>query len=407
MKSVLVFMPDVPYPLSYGGRIEYYNKLRVLKRLYEKVYLVFTYNSAEEVEIFQEEANKLCDDYICWPRNKSFSRAFHFKPYYAISCLPNSREKNRLELFVLKYITEISLIVCDQPHMYEVVKVVKDIIKINKMDIPVVYRKHNNEARFMFDQFISSKKISLRPYFFAAEAFRMWWYEQYIHKNSNCILCVSQKENQKMLNQGLVSYWIPIAYRVYNEAYLDLSTIEEKKVYKYLQEKCSNNKVIYFCSSFHGGFNVNLVHWFVESVLPIIRREIPNTIFLFGGGKAKEYFQYRREENILVFSDVKSIKPYIKIADMSLVLTKSRAGVKLKLIESLFYKKKVVSTVEGVMGSGLDEILPNTNDSQKFAQYCIDVLVNNVNYEEIWMTYQNIYSSKSIEEKYASVLNNL
>jgi hypothetical protein len=122
---------------------------------------------------------------------------------------------------------------------------------------------------------------------------------------------------------------------------------------------------------------------------------------IVGRNPSKEVIKLQHMfNNIFIFADVESLHPFYKIADLVVIPLFNNAGVKIKLIEALKYQKKVVSRPEGVYGSGLSEIIPSGDTPEEFAKKCVEVLDNNINYNEILDIFNKIYNNDLIIEKF-------
>ncbi|WP_165866127.1 glycosyltransferase [Lucifera butyrica] len=396
-------MPDIPYPPVNGGRLDYYYQLVLLHYLGAQVHVIYCYNNVQDINIGADELSKLCKDNYSFSRNKDIFHAVHPTiPYYALSNKPSSKEINRLHDFIINYCIDIDILIIEQPHVFEIAKLV---IKWLNKKTTIIYRMQNIEHLFFQDLFKTTAWTNPRKYLYLLEMFRMAKYERKVIERADKIVCVSQKETSyvKKINPQAKVSWLPVMYRPNEDRIITLSK-DEMIEFNLLKERLANKKIVLFTSSFVGGFNVQATRWFINEVFPLIQERLPNVIFMFGGFYADKYFSNIMNDSLYVFSKVKSVKPYIAIADLNVILTTSEAGAKLKLMEAIFYYKKTVSTPEGVYGSGLEDCVPNTNDPTIFAEYCIEILNGNMEFSAVWKKYDELYNTENIKNKVKQLL---
>lgn len=184
--------------------------------------------------------------------------------------------------------------------------------------------------------------------------------------------------------------WIPPFFDYHKEIILDE---KEMATLELLRLKFSDRRVLFFAGNFCGGFNVKSVEWFVKDIVPRLQRERP-VDFVVGSYKASEYFKNNLVDHLHVYSDFDSVKPFNVLADVVLILTSGKAGVKFKLMDAINFGKKIVSTEEGVYGSGFESLIPNTNYPEIFTRYIIDQLDSvGDRQDEIYHFFQNNFGA--------------
>lgn len=405
MKKILVITPEIPYPPMNGGRIDYYSKLLMLRQMGYQINLIFCYSDTLELCLGLPELQKLCSNILYFPRKKTIFRMIHpFIPYYVFSNQPNKNQVKEILNFLKLYCQDINVILFEQLQSYPIVKTIIKSKAIFQQRFKVIYRMHNIEEIF-FKNLYKSTKLSIRNLIYFFDTLRFKYYEKNVIKKVAYIAAISRTEISwaRDLNRKARIVWLPPIYKPLEKRDIQLST-EEEAIYENLKKRFIGKKVILLTGSFSGGFNVSATQWFIEKVLPFIHQQNEDIIFLFGGLHADKYFLDVETDKIVKFYNVPSVKPYIKLADINLIITNNSAGVKLKLIEALFYRKKVVSTTEGVYGSGLESLIPNTNEPQIFAQYCLKALNGEIDYSLIWNEFDNLYGYEKLKETFLELL---
>ncbi|MBN1120973.1 MAG: glycosyltransferase [Anaerolineae bacterium] len=123
--------------------------------------------------------------------------------------------------------------------------------------------------------------------------------------------------------------------------------------------------------------NVDAVLWFADSVLPLIRKAIPDAHFTVVGQKPHTRLdQLRGRSDITLTGWVDSVQPYVRAADVFVIPMRMGSGTRLKLLEAMAMRRAIVSTrlgAEGVAGEESDFMLL-ADDPQSFANAVIGLL---------------------------------
>lgn len=132
---------------------------------------------------------------------------------------------------------------------------------------------------------------------------------------------------------------------------------EDIKVEKYLFEK---RKDIMFVGGFTHTPNVDAVLWFVNSILPIVRKKVPDIQFIIIGSNPPEEVKNLADHSVIVkgFVSDEELKQYYRNCRLSVVPLRYGAGIKGKVVEAMSYGIPVVTTSVGAEGIvGAEEIL--------------------------------------------------
>src|SRR5206468_4230638 len=98
------------------------------------------------------------------------------------------------------------------------------------------------------------------------------------------------------------------------------------------------------------------VRYFVEQVLPLIRRELPSATFSAVGRRPSPALSALASEAVRVTGTVDDIRPYLDGAALVVVPLRSGSGTRIKIFEAMAMGKAVLSTTLGAEG------LPVTHD---------------------------------------------
>lgn len=90
--------------------------------------------------------------------------------------------------------------------------------------------------------------------------------------------------------------------------------------------------------------------WFIDEVLPRVRREIPGVHFYVAGNNSRETLHDIRDPDITITSKVRSVLPYLCNADVSIVPLAFESGTRFKILEAGICGIPIVSTTLGAEG---------------------------------------------------------
>lgn len=387
MKNILITINETPYPPCSGGKVDFFYKLKALKELGYNIYLVYSYSNEKDNQLFKKVSNQYVEKFVSYHRKKSFKSVFSFIPYFIISNAPNSDEKKQIDNMLIGI--DIDVILVDHLDSF----LIGEYVSRKYTQAKLIHRMHNDEAVFLYSVFKTFKVTSPKKWLFGLDSFKMKFYEDRCYQKYENISAISAIEaddlKAKYPNKNIK--WIPPFFDFNNTDEILLNESEEK-LYFQLKEKLSNKKILLLTASFNGGFNVESTKWFIENVFKTLLQKNQNLVFIIAGFDSDKHFC--NSEHILVIPKYESVKPLMKIADLSVIMATGKGGVKLKLMEALNYRKKIVSTVDGVYGSGFEKFIPNTDDKELFLNYCIDALNEKITYQDAYDYFQSKFNCK-------------
>ncbi|EDM26050.1 hypothetical protein LNTAR_04351 [Lentisphaera araneosa HTCC2155] len=117
--------------------------------------------------------------------------------------------------------------------------------------------------------------------------------------------------------------------------------------------------------------------WLCNEVFPLIKEQSPETKLFIVGRKAN-CIKLNDQSNIEIHSDVDDINIFYNMASYFIIPERQSGGLKIKSIEAAMNRKVIVSTPEGISGSGLINnkscLICEYGDKVKFSQTIINVL---------------------------------
>ncbi len=382
--KILVIAPFPIYPPKEGGSIYVYNYTKALKEKGHEINFITVKDpNNEDDSKFKEEFKNI----IYISKKNIVKSIFSFNPYRNERLKPNNKELIKIKNLInsVKY----DIIIFEGTFSSIFYKLLEPQIK----NIKKIFVAHNIDYVDLLNRGKDSKNIFLKLFYFL-DALKLKRVETNFIKKFNLIFSISPADinNLKQINSKAIIKWFPpIIY------------ISEKN-YKYKIKKNIKNykNKILFTGSLNSISNITAVQWFTNEVMPLLRKKQINCCFIIVGRNPDQNILelQNKYKDIFVFPNIESLAPFYNTTDLVVVPLFNNAGVKIKLIEALKYKKKVVSRPEGVYGSGLSEILPIADSPEEFAQKCIDALNNRIDFKPIWDKFNEIYDNKKIIDEF-------
>ena len=122
--------------------------------------------------------------------------------------------------------------------------------------------------------------------------------------------------------------------------------------------------------------NTDGICYFMDAILPRIRREVPDVKFLIVGNHPPEEIRRRASNGVMVTDAVPDVRPYYDRASVAIVPLRIGGGTRLKITEAMSMSKPVVSTSIGCEGIEVQhgETILIADDPEHFAQSVVSLL---------------------------------
>ncbi len=144
----------------------------------------------------------------------------------------------------------------------------------------------------------------------------------------------------------------------------------------------SERKDIFFVGGYQHPPNVDAARWFVDSIWPLVRQELPELEFHLIGSKAPEQVRALAGNGVRFHGFVKSLDPWLDGCRLAVAPVRYGAGIKGKVNISMSRGQPVVATpmaVEGMFAqSGRDVLVAETEED--FASAIVRLYRD----EELW-----------------------
>jgi len=113
----------------------------------------------------------------------------------------------------------------------------------------------------------------------------------------------------------------------------------------------AHNRELLFVGSLNYYPNVDGVTFFINDVLPRVRRRYPETIFrVVGRHPPASIARHHGRDGVCIEGEVKELEPYYRRAAACVVPLRAGGGTRLKVLEAMAYARPVVTTALGCEG---------------------------------------------------------
>lgn len=137
------------------------------------------------------------------------------------------------------------------------------------------------------------------------------------------------------------------------------------------------NSEIVFIGNMRSNANHDMVMYFVDEMLPEVRKVKPDVVFKVVGAEPRsELIQRSKKDGFIVTGRVEKIEDHLSSAAVSICPMTLGAGIQNKILESLAYGIPVVATsygAEGIIQEGCDFLVVE-NEPKKFAERVIETI---------------------------------
>ena len=329
-KHLHIVAHDVPWPVNFGGVVDLFYKIKTLHDLGISIHLhCFTKNRNE-----QNILERYCETVNYYPRKKRFS-FLHFNVPFIVQS-----RRSRLLIENLQkdnYPILLEGIHCTFP-------LFTGALKNRKVKI----RLHNIEHTY-YSELAKNEPNFFRKCYFKFESFLLKHYEK------------------KLASMG--DYWA-VSHsdvEVFNSKY-KLNNIQFLPVFIPRNKTSSFSGLGSYCL-YHGNLSVNeneqAVEWLLTNVFNEL--EIP---FVVAGMKPSNRLKkmvYTYKHTCLVENPTEhEMNDLIKKAQINILPSFNRTGVKLKLLHAIFNGRHCLVNQAGIMGSGVETLCEVAETAEDF-----------------------------------------
>ena len=308
---------DVPYPANYGGVIDVFYKLKVLKKAGVRVHLhCFKYGRENALVL-----EGLCEAVNYYPRKAGLASALSVKPY-----IVQSRRSEELMANLLND---------GYPILFEGLHTCRYLADPRIKHRKKIYRESNIEHHYYYHLFKAEKQI-FRKLYHLAESLKLWFYQKTL-KHADLMLAVSKSDTEYLkmhFPKNNVEY-LPSFHP--NEEFL---VLPGKGSYAFYHGKLSvteNYKAAEFL--------IEKVFAGLDKKLIIAGMDPPNHL--------KVLIEKHPNVELIESPDDEKMFGLIRNAHVNVLVTFQATGLKLKLLNTLYNGRFCLVNPEMVQGTGL------------------------------------------------------
>jgi glycosyltransferase involved in cell wall biosynthesis len=329
-KHLHIVSLDVPFPADYGGMIDVFYKIKALHQLGIKIHLhCFTKGRKPA-----EELNKYCVEVNYYERKEKLKAFSLLLPY-----IVGSRKSDKLLANLQKD---------NYPILLEGIHCTYHLQLDKLKDRQVIVRLHNVEFKY-YHNLAKNERSPFKRLYFLHESKLLKLYEKKL-ANSGLITAISKQDVElyQQLFDAKQIHFLP--------AFIPYTTVTSKKG---MGEYCL----------YQGNLSINeneeVVIWLLENVFNDLT--VP---FVIAGANPsnKLYLAVEKYKNVSLVPNPSDVKMQELIADAQVNVLPSfnRTGVKLKLLNALFNGRHCLSNKAGVVGSGVEHFCTIAETADEF-----------------------------------------
>jgi glycosyltransferase involved in cell wall biosynthesis len=384
---------DFLHPTTKGGQIRTLETLRRLHRRHQVHYVAFEDPASPEgLRRSSEYASRAYPVPLRVPSKTSLlfagqlARGLVSRTPVAVGRYRSDRMRRTID--ELRRKENFDVMVCD---------FLVPSVNIGDMEEFVLFQ-HNVETS-IWRRHAEHASDPLRRWYFGLQASRMFDYEGTMCRRAAHVIAVSEPDKEQMRKEFAVSRITAVPTGV------DLEYFARPPA-------PPPHADLVFVGSMDWLPNIDGVRFFVEDVLPRLRRRRPDcSLAVVGRLPVPEIAGLAsRDSRILVTGTVPDVRPYLWGSLVSIVPLRIGGGTRLKIYESMAARTPVVSTTVGAEGLDIEDgrniLLADTADS--FADRCLELLEDAEAQrrlsEAAWAMVSARFSWEHVADQFASVL---
>ncbi len=338
---ILWLKTELLHPVDKGGKIRTFQMLKELKREHHITYLTLDDGAASPRA--RELASEYADELITIEHRAAakFSAGFYVDlSRNLVSRLPYAIEKYRSDGMRQAIVGHVArkhcdVVVCD--FLTPAVNVPADL------KCASVLFEHNVEAQIWQRHYELQTNPLKRNYLYSQ------WRKTQAFERAAChqfekIVAVSVEDARKIERD----YAVENAFDVPTGVDTDFFRPSGK-------EKIEPHNLV-FTGSMDWLPNEDAMRFFVEQILPAVKRQIPDvTLTIVGRNPSAQLIEMsKRDASIVVTGRVEDVRPYIEKSAAYIVPIRIGGGTRLKIYEALAMEKPMISTTIGAEGLPLE-----------------------------------------------------
>jgi len=125
----------------------------------------------------------------------------------------------------------------------------------------------------------------------------------------------------------------------------------DEEYYAGSQADSPHNNTLIFCGILDYPPNYNGISWFVTTIYPMLKKDVPNIrLLIVGKNPVQKIKELAKDPSITVTGTVPDIRPFYEMSNIAIVPLREGEGTRLKVVEGMAMKKPVIATTVGAEG---------------------------------------------------------
>jgi len=354
--KVLFLSPYPPYPPNFGGSTRIFNLMRQTARNHEVISLSYPSTAPEPNDMAGLEAVARRIEYVDRPAiDKRIGQA---------RSLLSSRSFQKMSHYSPAMQNKIESIAADEG----VDVIVAEFSQMGYFDFPdgvtLVIDEHNIESDLIHRSYKSAPPSFRKLYnFIESRKFRRE--ELALLEKAHRVTVTSERDRELLIEAN---------------GALEIDVIPNGVDTEFFKPRAggAEGSTLVFTGAMHYHPNTQAAVYFLDEILPLVERDIPDVRFVAAGGNVPDELARYASDRVRFTGYVDDIRDYIDAAAVFVVPLLVGGGTRFKVVEAMASGKPVVSTSLGAEGI---PVTPGTNilladDPNSFAQAVITLLAN-------------------------------
>lgn len=339
---LVVVAQEFPYPPNHGGRADVWRRLRALKSLGVSLALVCWYEDGLTQPTASEMAavQAVVDTLVVVPKKGGAKRALirlcriaGGTPSHAAARIMDEGDFEqaaaKLDFF------KPNAVLLDSPYGGVFASRFS-----RHLSLPLFYRSHNIEHKYFQGQAAAATGLRDRLAWRLA-CLHLHRFEKRMQQEAKISFDISADDLLFWQSQGLTNgVWLPP---------LPEAALEQHQA---TPTPTVQARELAFLGNLHAPNNVRGLTWFVEEVMPIVRKTRPATVFTIAGARPGSVVKelVRQHPGLELVENVADVPGFLAASRVLANPVLTGSGVNVKTLDMLMTERPIVSTPQGVAG---------------------------------------------------------
>ena len=199
---------------------------------------------------------------------------------------------------------------------------------------PVILRAHNVEHR-IWQQLASECRNPFKRWYLKKLALALRIYELEHINDFNGIVCITEDDAQAFRNEHCRRPITAIPFGI------DVKPLHDAKADPF---------ALFHIAAMDWQPNIDAVSWFLDSIWPLAKKEIPQLKLYLAGRKMPDSLKKLSSDSVNIVGEVPDAARFMADKQINIVPLKSASGLRIKIIEAMAHGKTVIATTTAAKG---------------------------------------------------------